>query len=471
MALGVVAIVVSLVLLMTIAYRGLPVIVFAPVCALLAVGMSGTPLLPAYTEVFMTAASGYIRSFFPLFLLGAVFGKLMESSGAAGSIAAVIARGLGPRRAILAVVLACGVLTYGGVSLFVVAFAVYPFASALFRAADIPKRLIPGAVALGAFTLTMDALPGTPQIQNLIPTRFFGTDAYAAPVAGTLGGLVVLVGGLAWLERRRARAAAAGEGYGVGHRNEPEVEVEAGPGEAVAKGRPHPLVALVPLALVLGGNFVLSRTAWSVARWYPEEVLRRDFPSASVATSAPSWALISALMLGIAAALAIGAGRWRGRLSGVLSAATSGALLAIFNTASEVGFGNTVKTLPGFRAIQDAVFLVSRHVLVAEATAVNVLAGITGSASGGLSIALELMGSRYLELARSQGVSPELLHRVASMASGGMDTLPHNGAVITLLAITGLTHRQAYADILAITVLKTVTVFALAFAASLLAGS
>src|SRR4029079_12828327 len=120
-------------------------------------------------------------------------------------------------------VLACSVLTYGGVSLFVVAFAVYPFAAALFRAADIPKRLIPGAIALGAFTLTMDALPGTPQIQNLIPTRYFGTDAYAAPVVGIVGGAAVLLGGLIWLERRRARAASAGEGYGSGHLNEPEV--------------------------------------------------------------------------------------------------------------------------------------------------------------------------------------------------------------------------------------------------------
>lgn len=241
----VMAIVVALVLLMALAYRGLPVIIFAPTCALLAAGLSSKGLLPSYTETFMTAASGYIRSFFPLFLMGAVFGKLMETNGSAAAIAGSIAGLLGARRAILAVVLACAVLTYGGVSLFVVAFAVYPFASALFREADIPKRLIPGAIALGAFTLTMDALPGSPQIQNLIPTRFFGTDAYAAPVVGIVGGLMVLLGGLFWLDRRRAQAAAAGEGYGTGHRNEPE------PGSS--EGRPPLFVALIPLGLVLGG--------------------------------------------------------------------------------------------------------------------------------------------------------------------------------------------------------------------------
>jgi H+/gluconate symporter-like permease len=458
MAAGVLAIAFALGLLMVLAYRGLPVIVFAPICAMLAVAFSGQPLLPSYTETFMNAAAGYIRSFFPLFLLGAIFGKLMETSGAAGSIAAVIARSLGPRRAILAVVLACAVLTYGGISLFVVAFAVYPFAAMLFRAADIPKRLIPGAIALGSFTLTMDALPGSPQIQNLIPTRYFGTDAYAAPVAGTIGGVIILVGGLVWLERRRARAEAAGEGYGTGHRHEPEPVSD--------EGRPHLLAALVPPGLVLGANFVLSRTAWSVARWYPEDVLARDFAALSLPAAAPTWALIVALLLGIAAVLVLQGGRLRGGLAASLSLATSGALLAIFNTASEVGFGNQVKALPGFRVIQERVFLVGRHVLVAEAVAVNVLAGITGSASGGLSIALEVMGGRYLELARAQGISPELLHRIAAMASGGMDTLPHNGAVITLLAITGLTHRQSYLDIFAITVLKTVTVFALAWAAS-----
>ncbi len=461
MEIQIAGIIAALILLMVLAYRGLPVILFAPVCALLAAALSGRPLLPTYTDLFMPKAADYFRSFFPLFLLGAVFGKLMEASGAAGSIASVIARTLGPQRSIPAVVLACCVLTYGGVSLFVVAFAVYPFAAALFREADIPKRLIPGAIALGAFTLTMDALPGSPQIQNLIPTRYFGTDAYAGALAGSIGGLAVLLGGLLWLDRRRASAARAGEGYGGG-----SAEVQE---ESHVHHLPF-VIATLPLVVVLVGNFVLSRSSHSVAQWYSEESLKQDFPAINVSVSAPTWAMILSLVAGIVTALAVGGGRSRGRLQSALSAATTGSLLAILNTASEVGFGHTVKTLPGFLAIQKHVFLVSRSVLVSEATAVNVLAGITGSASGGLSIALEVMGQRYLELAQAQGISPELLHRIASMASGGMDTLPHNGAVITLLAITGLTHRESYADIFAITVLKTVTVFALAFGISALRG-
>jgi H+/gluconate symporter-like permease len=454
----IVAIVVALGVLMAVAYRGLSVILFAPLCALLAVALSGGPLLPSYTETFMAGAAGYIRAFFPIFLLGAVFGKLMEISGAAAAIAAGIVRVSGPAHALPAVVLACAVLTYGGVSLFVVAFAVYPFGAELFRAAGVPKRLLPGAIALGAFTFTMDALPGTPQIQNLIPTRYFGTDAYAAPVVGTIGGALVLAGGLAWLGWRRARAAAAGEGYGMGHLHEPEPRSDA--------ALPHLGVALLPLGIVLAANLLLSRSSLSIATWYPEALLRREYPAADLRAAAPTWALIVALSAGIAATLALRPGRAAARLTPALTAATTGALLAIFNTASEVGFGVVVKSLPGFGVIRGWVLGVSRHVLVSEAVAVNVLAGITGSASGGLSIALEVMSRTYLERARTQGISPELLHRIAAMASGGMDTLPHNGAVITLLAITGLSHRQSYPDIFAITLIKTLVVFALAATAS-----
>ncbi|WNC15201.1 GntP family permease [Brevibacillus brevis] len=461
MIIEVLSIVLALGLLMFFAYRGYPVIVFAPIFTLLAVVLSGIALLPSYTETFMTNAANYVKSFFPIFLLGAIFGKVMELSGAASSIAHTIVKALGSNRAILAVVLACSILTYGGVSLFVVAFAVYPFAAAIFREANIPKRLIPGTIALGAFTYTMDALPGTPQIQNIIPTTYFGTDAYAAPVVGIIGAIIVFAGGIYWLERRRKQAVAAGEGYGEGHINEPEL--------AQSQSYMNIWVAILPLALVLIGNYLFSRGIWSVSSWYDAAMLKESFKIEQVKNVVSSWALIISLSLGIIAALLINVNQVKNKLASGLTAAAMGALLAIFNTASEVGFGNVVKTLPGFKLIQGWILGASSHPLVSEAVAVNVLAGVTGSASGGMSIALEVMGKQYLEMANAAGISPELLHRIASMASGGMDTLPHNGAVITLLAITGLTHRQSYKDIFAITVLKTLTVFILAFAVSIFA--
>lgn len=459
MIIEVLSIILSLGLLMFFAYRGYPVIVFAPIFTLLAVVLSGLALLPSYTETFMTNAANYVKSFFPIFLLGAIFGKVMELSGAASSIAHAIVRALGSNRAILAVVLACAILTYGGVSLFVVAFAVYPFAAAIFREANIPKRLIPGTIALGAFTFTMDALPGTPQIQNIIPTTYFGTDAYAAPVVGIIGAILVFVGGMFWLERRRKQAAAAGEGYGEGHTNEPEL--------AQSQSYMSIWLAILPLALVLLGNYLFSRGIWTVETWYDPSMLKESFKIEKVKNVVSSWALIISLSLGIIAALLINVKQVKTKLASGLTAAAMGALLAIFNTASEVGFGNVVKTLPGFKVIQGWILGASDHPLVSEALAVNVLAGVTGSASGGLSIALEVMGKQYLEMASAVGISPELLHRIASMASGGMDTLPHNGAVITLLAITGLTHRQSYKDIFAVTVVKTLAVFILAFGVSI----
>lgn len=172
----------ALALLMLAAYRGYSVILFAPIAALGAVLLTDPGAVgPAFTGLFMEKMVGFVKLYFPVFLLGAVFGKLIELSGFSRSIVAAAIRILGRRHAIPVIVLVCALLTYGGVSLFVVAFAVYPFAAELFRQSGIPKRLIPATVALGAFSFTMDALPGTPQIQNIIPTSFFGTNAWAAP--------------------------------------------------------------------------------------------------------------------------------------------------------------------------------------------------------------------------------------------------------------------------------------------------
>ena len=214
--LGLIGVILSLALLIFFAYRGINVLVLAPLCALFATLFASAPLLATYTQVFMPALGKYVITYFPLFLLGAIFGKLMDVSGAARAIAHGIVERLGARQAILAIVLACGILTYGGVSLFVVAFGVFPIAAAMFREAQVPKRLIPAAIALGSFTFTMTALPGTPAIQNAIPNPFFGTNAFAAPVLGTVAGLIMLGGGMAWLMMRARQARAAGEGYDDG---------------------------------------------------------------------------------------------------------------------------------------------------------------------------------------------------------------------------------------------------------------
>lgn len=445
----------ALFFLMTVAYRGYSVILFAPLAALGAVLVTDPAAVPPiFSGLFMEKLVGFLKLYFPVFLLGAVFGKLIEISGFARSIVSAVTRLLGTSRSIVAIVLVGAILTYGGVSLFVAVFAVYPFAAELFRQSDIPKRLIPGTIALGAFTFTMDTLPGTPQIQNIIPSTFFKTNAYAAPILGIIGSLFIFTMGIAYLEWRRRGAAKRQEGYGTGHANEPETVEAAAP--------IHPAVALLPLLIVGIGNKLLLGV---IAQAYGAQVSVALSPemaahpvTVDVKAVTAIWAVQGALLLGILATLVLGFRNIRGRFAEGSRAAVAGSLLAGMNTATEYGFGAVIAALPGFRTISDGLAAIPNP-LVNEAITVNVLAGVTGSASGGLSIALAALSDRFIQGAQAAGIPMEVLHRVASMASGGMDTLPHNGAVITLLAVTGLTHRQSYGDIFAITLIKTAAVF------------
>jgi H+/gluconate symporter-like permease len=429
------------------------VILFAPVAAMLAVLCTDpSAVAPMFVGVFMDRMVNFLKLYFPLFLLGAVFGKIIELSGFARSIVSSLIRLAGPKRVMLSIVAVSAVLTYGGVSVFVVVFAVYPFAAEMFRQADIPKRLIPGAIALGAFTFTMDALPGSPQIQNIIPTTFFKTDAWAAPWLGTVGAIFILAGGLPYLEWRRRRAAAAAEGYGTGHLQEPEPMTD--------EKLPHPAVALLPLVVVFAMNKIF---AMLIARHYGavHEVRMPGMTkplTTQISSVAAVWAVEGALLVGILTVVAFAFRRVREKFAEGSKSAIAGSLLASVNTASEYGFGAVIATLPGFLLIQTALQKIPNP-LVNEAVTVTTLAGVTGSASGGLSIALAAMADQFLAQAQAGRVPLDVLHRVAAMASGGMDTLPHNGAVITLLAVTGLTHKTSYRDIFFLTCLKTVAVF------------
>jgi len=445
----------ALCFLMLAAYRGYSVILFAPLAALGAVLLTDPALVaPMFTGLFMDRMVGFLKLYFPVFMLGAVFGKLIEMSGFSKAIVAGTIGLVGRGRAMLSIVLVCALLTYGGVSLFVVVFAVYPFAAELFRQADIPKRLIPGTIALGAFTFTMDALPGTPQIQNIIPTSFFGTTAWAAPWLGTLGAVFILSVGLAYLESRRRRAAAAGEGYGEALANEPA------PFEGARLA--HPLVALLPLVVVGVANKLLAdalpRLYGATQSFVPAVIGEAKPVVQEVSKLAAIWAVEGALLLGIACVLLFAWKPVQRSFADGSKAAVAGALLASMNTASEYGFGAVIAALPGFKLIADGLHAIPNP-LVNQAVSITALAGITGSASGGMGIALAAMADTFIRNAQAAGIPMEVLHRVAAMASGGMDTLPHNGAVITLLAVTGLTHRQSYRDIFAITLIKTAAVF------------
>lgn len=452
---GVLGVIISLVLLIYLAYKGWSVILIAPVLALIAsvfVIFDGGEfhLMATYTETFMPNLAAYVKTNFPIFLLGAVFGKVMDLSGSAKAIAEFIVEKIGKGKEIWAVVLSCAVITYGGVSLFVAAFAIYPIGAALFRESNIPKRLLPPAIALGAFTFTMTAVPGTPQIQNTIPMAYFGTDSFAAPILGIVASCVMLFGGMFWLTTRLKKAKAAGEGYGD-HPNENLTNID------VSK-LPRFSTSIIPIIMVIVVNFICTK--WILPSM-DSAYLESDYGTSYSAVGG-TWALVIGLVVGIILVVVFNYHRFENGPVEALKAGANSSLLAIMNTASEVGYGNVIKTLPAYAIIATGVLGISSNPLIGEAIASSLMAGVTGSASGGLSIALSTFAEQFMAAADAEGISYEVLHRVAAVACGGLDTLPHNGAVITLLMATGMTHKQCYLNIgMCTVVIPTIAVIAI----------
>jgi H+/gluconate symporter-like permease len=427
----------------------------------------------------MAGAAGFLAQFFPLFLLGAVFGKLMDDSGSVAVIARFMTERLGASRAVLAVVLAGAIVTYGGVSLFVAIFVILPMAQSLFKAADIPPRLMPAAVALGTMTFTMSALPGTPALQNAIPMPFFGTTPFAAPGLGFIAAAIMLTFGLWWLGRAETAARARGEGYGRGEAavaatQRPEVreraviasqfdpaEIEHG---AHAATSPSVVVALLPLVVVILVNLAMS--LFVLPRLDTAFLAEERWGATSLSAVGGVWAVVVALAAAIAVTIALNYQRLPS-LRASLDAGANASVLPALSVASLVGFGAVVAALPAFGMVRDFVLSIEGGPLVSLAFAVNVLAALTGSASGGLTIALDALGETYRQLALASGMDPGLMHRVAVLSAGTLDSLPHNGAVVTLLSVCGVSHREGYFDLFVVAIVGAL----IALAAVLVLGS
>ena len=457
---GLLGILTALGLLIWFAFRGWTVLLLAPAAALVAALFGGEPLLASWTQIFMRSGAGFFAQFFPLFLLGAVFGKLMVDSGSVSAVADFMIRKLGEGRAMLAVVLAGALVTYGGVSLFVAFFVLAPMTQALFRAADIPRRLMPAAIVLGTSTFTMSAMPGTPSIQNAIPMPFFGTTLFAAPGIGIIASAVMLCFGLWWLGRAERVARQSGEGYGANHlptvdlardellRERATTAREFDPAE-IDHGRhsetaPPILAAAAPLVVVVAVNLMMSLIV--LPRLNFSFLAEERWGSTSLSGVAGVWSVVVALAAATLAVILFN----RHRLPALRESMDAGANASVLPTvsvASLVGFGAVVAALPAFAIVRDWVLAIEGGPLVSLAVSTNMLAALTGSASGGLTIALDALGPTYMEMASRAGIDPQLLHRIAVIGSGTLDILPHNGAVVTLLAICGSTHRESYFDV------------------------
>ncbi len=462
---GLIGILVALGLLIWLAYRGWSILLLAPAASIVAAGLSGQPMLAHWTQTFMASAAQFVMQFFPIFLLGALFGKLMEDSGSVSAIATFMTERLGAKRAVLAVVLAGALVTYGGVSLFVAFFVLAPMAHALFRAAEIPKRLMPAAIALGTSTFTMSMMPGTPAIQNAIPMPFFGTTPFAAPGLGVIASLITLGFGVWWLARAEARARTAGEGYeGDAAPIEDDAKSEIVRERATTSGtfdpaeiahgdqsRSEPPIALaaLPLVVVVAVNLLMS--LFILPRIDAGFLAEPAWGATSLSAVGGVWAVVTALAAAIIVLIAVNVSRLPTPRA-TMDAGANAAVLPVLSVASLVGFGSVVAALPAFAVVRDWVLGIGGGPLVSLAVATNVLASLTGSASGGLTIALDALGGAYMKLAAEQGISPDLLHRVAVIGAGTLDSLPHNGAVVTLLSVCGSTHRESYLDIVMVAI-------------------
>jgi len=388
------------------------------------------------------------------------------------------------------VVLGGALVTYGGVSLFVAFFVLAPMAQALFRSADIPRRLMPAAIMLGSATFTMSALPGTPALQNAIPMPFFGTTPFAAPGLGVIASLVMAGFGLWWLGRAAAAARRNGEGF---------VEPDDGGADDEARGKsslvreraslaqtfdpaeigssaassdnagpPAPFVALAPLVVVVAMNFVMNVVVFP--RIDASYLAEPRWGATTLSAVAGVWGVSVALALGIVVLVALNRGRL-GALRESVDAGANASVLPVLSVGSLVGYGAVIAALPAFEAVRDWVLGIGGGPLVSLAVATNLLAGLTGSASGGLTIALDALGGTYMQLAAQHGIDPALLHRVAVMSSGTLDSLPHNGAVVTLLAVCGSTHRESYRDLVVVSIVGAIIALAVVIVLGSLFGS
>ncbi|ALX50533.1 GntP family permease [Lentibacillus amyloliquefaciens] len=436
---GLIGLIVSLALLIYLTMKGINIIIAAIICSVLVAVTGGLNLQTALMDNYMTGFTDYFASWFLVFLLGAIFGKIMQDTKSAESIAQWIKATLGTKRAVFAVVAAAAIMTYGGVSLFVVGFAVYPIALSLFRAANLPHRFIPAALVFGSISFTMTA-PGSPEIQNIIPTEHFGTTPTAGGFIGVLSALIIMVTGGIWLGKMVRQAVNNGEEFSLPYKPSSNDETAAAiedPADEevpVKKNLPNVIVSFIPLVMVIILLNILSQ-----------------FMN-------PTAALLLALTTGIFLACTTMNGFLK-QFWEPLATGTQNALVALANTCAVVGFGSVAAQISAFDSMVDALVSMPGPPLLGLAIGVTLVCGITGSASGGLGIALPILAPIYL----SQGVDPGSMHRISALASGGIDSLPHNGYVVTTVrVICGESHKRSYKPIFFVSVIVPTIVMFLA---------
>ena len=412
MNLGILVLVAALILFGLLAFKQISALILAPLVTIFVIVCSGLPILDSLKTLFMPAASDYVTGYFLTFFVGALFGAVYQHTGAAESISKTLA-GLCKGKFVAPIVMTItGILTYGGVSGFVVFFVIYPIALNLFKEANLTRRLIPGAISAGCWTWSMYG-PGSPSIQNVIGMNSLGTPSTAALAPSVIATVATYVMIFLWLELRGRSFTKKGLVF-----NDPSLKFQLDPEEMTMdedKDLPNFWISIIPIIAIL------------------------------VAFNGFRLPVETAVFLGVALATILMWNRVKG-LNGWIAVFNEGAAnsgVSIMNTAIVVGFGGVVKQTQGFADLVSLLKTFNMPALVFVMITVAICAGACGSASGGMGVAFNALTDTYIEL----GANLEHVHRIATIAAGTLDSLPHQGAQITLLGICKLTHKEAYFDI------------------------
>lgn len=401
---------VSLAFIIFLALRGVGIIVIAPLAVVVVSVFSGMDVLGTLSGPYMKGFVNYAGKFYLIFLTAAMFGKFMEDSGAARSIAEgllkVVGRG-SPFKVMVSISVICWILTLGGVSLFVVVFAIVPIARPLFKELNMPWHLFMAAFMFGNGAITMSMMPGTPSVLNIMPTKYMASTPMAAPVLGLAGIAVSIAWCLWYFKRELKKSRDRDESY-----EEPTLMGGSSIDQYADRALPNVWISLLPpICLIAALNVAKVDIVWS-------------------------------LIIGCVVAVIVFWSYYPNKLETINKGALN-TVVPVINTCADVGYGMAVAASAGFAVVSDILLNLPGNPIVSLAVAVNLMAGITGSASGGLGIVLETLAPKYLAL----GLNPELVHRIAVISAGTFDALPHNGVVITSLAVCGLTHKNAYRHI------------------------
>ena len=412
MNLGILVLVAALILFGLLAFKQINALILAPLVTIFVIVCSGLPILDSLKTLFMPAASDYVTTYFLTFFVGALFGAVYQHTGAAESISKTLA-GLCKGKFVAPIIMTItGILTYGGVSGFVVFFVIYPIALNMFKEANLTRRLIPGAISAGCWTWSMYG-PGSPSIQNVIGMNSLGTPSTAALVPSVIATVATYILIFLWLEMRGRSFTKKGIVF-----NDSSLKFQLSPEEMAMdedKDLPNFWISIIPIVVIL-----VSFNGFRL----PVE---------------------TAVFLGVAIATILMWTRVKG-LNGWIAVFNEGAAnsgVSILNTAIVVGFGGVVKQTQGFADLVELLKTFNMPALVFVMITVAICAGACGSASGGMGVAFNALTETYVEL----GANLEHVHRIATIAAGTLDSLPHQGAQITLLGICKLTHREAYFDI------------------------